>query len=312
MELTISIVLHNSIDGLDACLDSIGADCGGGWAEVVAVDNASPDESAAVFRSRFPTATVVASERNLGFAGGVNLAWPYVDGRYWLLLNPDTVVPQGLLCRMVEWLDDHPRVGVASPHLMGPDGRPVGTARRFPSIGLSALELTRLHLLLARQLRGRLFLGPYLRGLREVAADWVPGTAMFLRRSAVQEVGLLNETFFMYGEDVDYCWRARQHGWGVRVPSELVVQHLGRVSAARSWGFGEASRQSLRGWYLACARIHGRRYARRLLLLDWCGVLVEARLPWRSKADREAARSTARLYDGLWAQLHRGPTLVSP
>lgn len=303
MELTISIVLHNSIDGLEACLDSIRADCGSGWAEVVAVDNASPDESAAVFRSRLPGATVVASKCNLGFAGGVNLAWPRVRSRYWLLLNPDVVVPPGSLRRLAEWMDDHPRVGVSSPHLIWPGRRASGTARRFPSISLSLLEFSRAHLLMSRAQRGRLLLGPYVSGALEIDADWVPGAAMLLRRSAVEQVGLLSDRFFMYGEDVEFCWRMKRAGWQVRLPASLVVHHRGAASADRSWGAVEARRRSTEGWYGACSAIRGRRYARALLGVDWLALRVEAGLPWRSPAARETAREGARVRAGLWRRL---------
>jgi GT2 family glycosyltransferase len=300
MELTISIVLYNSIDGLEACLDSIRADCVDGWAEVVAVDNASPDESVPLFRSRFPTATVVSAEHNLGFAAGTNLCWPLVRGRYWLLLNPDVIVPAGGLRRLVGWMDDHPRVGVSSPHLIGAGDGPGGTARRFPSISLALLELSRAHLLMSSERRGRTFLGAYCPGVRETDADWLPGTAMLLRRSAVEQVGLLSDRFFMYGEDVEYCWRMKQAGWHVRLPPDLAVLHRGGASADRSWGATEARRRNTEGWYRACSLTRGRRYARALLGIDWLALGIEAGLPWRSPVAREAAREGARSRFGLW------------
>jgi GT2 family glycosyltransferase len=303
MDLTICIVLHNSIDGLDACLDSIRADCVDGWAEAVAIDNASPDESAALFRSRFPTATVVRSDRNLGFAGGVNLAWPYVGGRYWLLLNPDVVVPRGSLRRLMEWMEDHPQVGVSSPHLLGMEDRCGGTARRFPSIGLTLLELSRAHLLMSSGLRGRVLMGPYCTDAQEMDVDWVPGTAMFLRRLAVEKVGLLSTRFFMYGEDVEYCWRMRRGGWRVRLPADITVRHRGGASACRSWGAVAAHRRSTEGWYAACSAIRGRQYTRALIGLDWLALRIEAGLAWRSLEVRSAALDEARLRLSLWRRL---------
>jgi hypothetical protein len=288
-------VLHNSAHGLEACLDGVREPCAAGFAELVAVDNASPDSSADVLRTRMPDATLIRSGRNIGFAAGCNMAWPAVRGRYWLLLNPDTEVPAGVLPAMVSFMDSHPRVGVSSPHLVDRDGGSAATARRFPSIGLSLLELSRLHRMMSPGLRGRVLLGTYLSGTPETAADWVPGTAMLLRRAAVEQVGSLSERFFMYGEDVEFCWRVRRAGWEVRLPAALTVRHLGRASADRSWGPAETRRRNLAGWYGACSVTRGRGYALGLMLLDWLALRTEAALPWKSAVWRSGARDGARL-----------------
>jgi hypothetical protein len=278
---------------LGACLESLKEELQDGSFDLVAVDNASPDESAAVFKSVFPDRTLLASDQNRGFAGGCNLAWSSVQGRYWLLLNPDTVLPTGILRQMVAWLDARPRVGVASPHITGPDGKQSGAARRFPSLSLSLLELSRLHLLLPPGLRGRLFLGPYRRATAETTADWVPGTAMFIRTDAARKVGLLSEAFFMYGEDIEYCWRVKRLGWQVMVPDRLTIEHAERSSSDATWGAGEAQRRSLQGWYRACAAIKGERYATTLKAVDWLAHSVAARTPWAGIGTRRASREAA-------------------
>jgi GT2 family glycosyltransferase len=288
--LTITVVLYRCAATVGACLASIADELRSGWAELVAVDNASPDASAALVGAACGQALVVRSPRNLGFAGGCNLAWPHARGRYWLLLNPDVVVPPGGLSEMVRWLDANPEVGVASPRLRGYDGCVEASPRRFPRLSYSVLELLRVHRLLGRRLGGRLLLGPHAPEDRDLLADWVPGTAMFVRRHAVEDVGLLNEAFFLYGEDVEYCWRMRRRGWRVVSPRAPTFVHGGRGSAELTWGSEHTAELSLLGWYRVCRLQKGRIYARCLLAVDALAMLIESRHPWRAESERRRAK----------------------
>jgi GT2 family glycosyltransferase len=183
---------------------------------------------------------------------------------------------------------------------MGRDGTNQFAARRFPSIPLTLLELSRAHLALGQAARGRILLGPYAPGGADLSADWVPGTAMFLRREAVEDVGLFSETFFMYGEDVELCWRMRRRGWTVAVPTHVSFRHAGRLSAERTWGAAVTRARMLEGWYRACSDLKGSWYASCLLWLDWLAASVEASLPWRSARQRALAGQGA---DALWGLL---------
>src|SRR4051812_13186248 len=116
-DLSITLVVWNALPRLRDCLDSIAPDVADGFAELIAADNASPDESADTVAAAIPGANVIRMDENRGFAGGVNRTWPHVHGRYWLLLNPDTVVPPGGLRAFVAWMDDHPEIGIASTAL---------------------------------------------------------------------------------------------------------------------------------------------------------------------------------------------------
>src|SRR5688500_6335289 len=113
--VTLTIVLHNSEDDLAACLASVRPEPESGFAELVAVDNASPDGSVAVVEREAPGAEIVRTGANLGFAAGANRAWPHVRSRYWLLLNPDVTLEPAALARLVAWMNEHPSIGVASP-----------------------------------------------------------------------------------------------------------------------------------------------------------------------------------------------------
>src|SRR5262245_55852181 len=130
--ISITVVAFNSDGGLRRCLSSIRDVVLDGFAELIVVDNASPDQSACIVANEFPEATLVRSEWNRGFAGGCNLAWPIVQGRYWLLLNPDVVPPPGGLEHLVEWMDAHPELGVGSPWLTTRGGMASFVGRRAP------------------------------------------------------------------------------------------------------------------------------------------------------------------------------------
>jgi len=239
--LSVTVVLYNSQDELPACLASVRADIDTGFAELIAVDNASPDRSAEIVRDAVPSARLVSSPDNRGFAGGANLAWPHVRGRYWFLLNPDSVLPSGTLRALVAWMDERPDIAVGSPALANAEGTVVWpSAQALPSTALVWLELLRLHRLLPRRSRAQLLQGGFWTYGDQPRAGWVPGTAMIVRRSAVDHVGLLDERFFMYAEDVDWCWRMHDAGWGVGSCSTVAVRHVGSASSDRSFGREEA------------------------------------------------------------------------
>jgi GT2 family glycosyltransferase len=126
---------------------------------------------------------------------------------------------------------------------------------------------------------------------------------MFLRSAAVQQIGLLNESFFMYGEDAEYCWRLQEAGWQVRLPADVTVAHRGRTSAERTWGPTQSAARIREGWYKACAVTRGARYARCLMALDGLALRVEAALPWHSRERRGCARAQALEISSLLREL---------
>jgi hypothetical protein len=306
--VSVTIVLHNSAEPLAECLVALRPDVREGLAEAIAVDNASPDASAAIVRRELPEARLVTSPVNRGFAAGCNLAWPLARGRYWMLLNPDVLLPPGALRRLVAWMDARPELGLGSPELLDPEGRRTGAARRFPSLSLALLELSRLYLLLPRRRRGRLFLGPYAEPGREQEADWVPASAVLARRTAVAAAGLLSERFFMYGEDLEWCYRIKRTGWRVAVNGEVGVLHRQATSALRTWGAGESLRRRLRGAHLACREIRGPCYAFWHAAVTALALGVEAWHPGRAATARRRAREEL----ALVAELLRGPRAAAP
>jgi len=300
-ELSISIVLYNSAGRLPACLDSIARDVSEGFAELCVVDNASPDESARIAAERCPSAVRVDAGGNRGFAAGQNLARAHGRGRYWLLLNPDVVVPERGLRTLVEWMDRHPTVGAASPEIESSPGKTRSPAQRFPSVALSLLELSRLHLLLSETSRGRLLRGAYGPRGDELEVDWVPATALIVRREAADAAGPLAEDFFMYGEDIEWCWRIHRAGWQVSVCGAVAFVHQEATSSNRTWGAEETRRRIARGTCEACRRIRGRAPAAAFAIVQAAALAIESWLPHRSREHRARSRAMSRAYLGALA-----------
>lgn len=218
-DLGISIVNTGSRELLLACLYSLA----GAEAEVVVLDNASEDGSADAVRGRFPDVRVIAQQFRAGFGANHNAVIRATTGRYIYVLNEDTTAADWGLDRLVAYLDAHPRVAALGPKLVYPDGRRQDSAWRFPTPLVSALGLVTLGKLGVKQSRGD----------APRAVDWVTGAALLLRREALDEVGLFDEDFFLYSEEVDLQFRLRRAGWEVHyVPEVTVVHHESQFSAA--------------------------------------------------------------------------------
>jgi N-acetylglucosaminyl-diphospho-decaprenol L-rhamnosyltransferase len=298
-ELSIALVLYNSADELEECLTAIRPLADSGWAELIAVDNASPDRSLEVLLDRAPAARLVRMTANRGFAAGANVALSHARGRYWLLLNPDVRIPDGSLKELVRWMDAHPQVGAASPDIYAADGHWESPGRAAPSIVRTTVELLRIHRLLPARLRGRLLRGPYWAGGDQVDAGWIPGTAMIVRPDAVHDVGVLREDFFMYGEDVEWCWRMRHAGWKVGVCSRVRLCHSSSASARRTWSDSETARRTAAGIDAACRVMYGACHASVLAVVTALACWLEASAPRRDAGHRTRARDHARIWLAL-------------
>ena len=298
-ELSIAIVLYNSGDALPDCLESIRSDLDSGFAELIAVDNASPDDSVSILRAQVPAAEVVEMGGNRGFAAGVNAAVARARGRYWLLLNPDVRAPGGGLRRLVAWMDAHAGVAAASPDIVDVDGRWEEPGRMLPSVGRTVLRLTRLHRVLPVRVRRRVFGAGYLTREDQLNVGWVPGTAMIVRPAAAHEVGLMREELFMYGEDLEWCWRMRRAGWRIGVCSETTFVHDTSSSARSTFGAEDVQRRIAEGTDAACRLMYGVRHARALAALTALAFALDAQAPGKSPRQRDQARASALVWRSL-------------
>lgn len=228
-DLTITICSWNTVEDLRACLASLVAAQHEAHFEVVVVDNASSDGSPDMVEAEFPQFRLLRQTKNLGFTGGHNLAIAERKGRNVALLNSDTVVHQGAIQRITEFMAAEPAAGIVGPKLLNPDGSLQFSCRRFPNPVAAAFRNT----FLGRLFPNNRFTRDYLMtdwthdGPREV--DWVSGAALFLRKEVVDKIGVLDDSLFMYCEDVDICKRAWNAGFKVMYLPDAVITHaIGR------------------------------------------------------------------------------------
>jgi GT2 family glycosyltransferase len=226
LDLSIVIVNWNASDLLLRCLKAVYATCGTLELEVIVVDNASMDDSVAVLRDQFPQVNVVENKENLGFSKANNQGIRMAKGRYYLLLNTDTFVHPGTLETMIKFMDEHPEAGASGCQLYYEDGSLQRSCTSFPTL---ATELWQA-LWLDRVFRRSPIFGKYrmsywdFNDTRQV--DSIIGAFMMLRCEALDQVGLLDESYFMYSEEVDLCYRMHQAGWKVMFTPKATATHL--------------------------------------------------------------------------------------
>jgi N-acetylglucosaminyl-diphospho-decaprenol L-rhamnosyltransferase len=233
MDLSIIIVSYNVRDMLRDCLRALPEATKGLTTEVFVVDNASQDDSVEMVRAGFPDVRLTVGEENLGFARANNVALRQSAGRYVLLLNPDTEAEPESLTRLVRFMEDHPRAGACGPKLLNTDGSLQPHGARFPTLlrdfvcvtGLRRLAMTRYEVALG-----------YGREDFDVLCevDALSGACLLVRREVIDQVGLLDERFFMFSEEVEWCHRIKKAGWEVWYVPEVRVTHhwMGSVRQA--------------------------------------------------------------------------------
>lgn len=228
MDLSIIVVSWNTRDLLAQCLDAIFAYPPRCEIEVWVVDNGSKDGSAEMVRKQFPQVRLIENPENAGFARANNQAIQKSDGKYVLLVNSDATVKPNALSSMVSFLDQHHDGGIAGGKLEGSEGAFQSSFNDFPSLFSQFLILSGM---------AQRFFGPYFpshgpkdsQQAREV--DWVGGAFLIARREAIDEAGLLDEDYFMYGEEMDWCYRMWRNGWKVYFVPDACAIHLGGQSS---------------------------------------------------------------------------------
>lgn len=227
LDLSIIIVNWNTRDLLADCLASVAAHPPTRAHEIIVVDNASADGSADMVRERYPSVRLLALTQNLGFASGNNRAMELSHGRFLLFLNPDTVLYPGAVDALVAFMEDHPEAGAAGSMLLNADGTLQTSCFPAPTLGR---ELWRLFHFDALRPIGVYPMQQWPTDApRQV--DTVQGASFIVRREVLAEVGKLDESFFMYSEEVDWCLRIREAGWSIHwVPASRVVHYGGQSS----------------------------------------------------------------------------------
>jgi hypothetical protein len=245
VDLSVVIVNHNHRPVIEKCFESLYSLSDRVTFEVMLIDNACSDGTARWVAQNYERVMVHRNSARRGFAANANAGIRALGhGRYVLLLNPDVICIPGLLDHLVSFMDQHPETGIAAPRLFYPDGTVQANVRRFPSP--ATLAVRALHIDAVWKSRG---LRRYLmEGQRSAASevDWVTGAVLMARRAAIEAVGLLDERYFLYWEDLDWCYRMRRAGWSVCQVPEARAIHVQRREGVRR-PFGRAGRAQLAG-----------------------------------------------------------------
>lgn len=235
-DLTIAIVNHETRELLRACLASVVSGAADERPPIVVVDNASADGSAEMVRDEFPCVRLIASAENRGYGAGANLALAACTTRYALLLNADTRLTPGAPATLADYLLRHSRVALAGPRLVAPDGALEPSCHAFPGAATALLELTSVG-----RVADALAQVPGLPALHPPASahdrarpvDWVTGAALAIRRDAFDAVGGFDESFFMYWEETDLCYRLAAAGWVTHFVPAAAIVHAGAASTSQ-------------------------------------------------------------------------------
>ena len=228
LDLSVVIPSYNTRELMEQALRTVQEASGGGLGvEIIVVDNASHDGSPEMVAESFPDVELIVNEANLGFAAACNQAFRRVRGRYILLLNSDTIVRPDTLRRLVEFLDQHPEAGAAGCKILNPDGTLQLESRRgFPTPAGALYKLAGLSRLFPQSRRFGHYNLTYLDPEQVSEVDALSGSCMMVRRDVLEQVGLLDEAYFMYGEDLDWCYRMRQAGWIIYYTPNAEIIHF--------------------------------------------------------------------------------------
>lgn len=266
MDISICIVSFNTRELLRDCLKSIFSSPARHTFEVIIADNASTDGSLEMLAQEYPQVRVIQNPTNLGYTLPMNQVLQLAAGRFLMQLNPDTVLLPGLLDSLSDFLDSHPEVGICTPKVLNRDGSLQKQCRRSAArpwdavtyvLGLSALFPK-------SRLFGR-YLLTYLPEDQTSEVEAVSGSCMLIRREVIDQIGYLDEQFFAYQEDADFCFRAREAGWKIYYYPQAQVIHYG--------GRGGSRREPYRGiynWHRSFYRYYRKNLARDyFFLLNW-------------------------------------------
>lgn len=271
-QISIIIVNYNTSDLLINCINSIYENAGSINFETIVIDNNSTDDSVARVRKLLPQIKIIVNDQNVGFAKANNQAIKKSVGEVILLLNSDTVILDKAIDKSYQFLRDYPDAGIVSCKLLNPDRSLQPSCRSFPSVLNYFSESFFLYKLLPHS---RIFGKPYMTFFKydEIKkVDVVMGAFMMIRRNVFNDIGFLDEDFFMYSEETDFCLRAHRQGWGIYFYPDAEIIHLGGGSSAQlpTKMFLELHKSQMR----FCYKHHPMWYARAEKIVILFGVLL--------------------------------------
>ncbi len=206
--------------------------------EIIVVDNNSGDDSVYLLRSDFPEITVIDNKENLGLAAGVNVGIKHATGNYYLVLNPDMIALPGSVKTLVDFMDANPAVGIAGGKLISPNGKLQYSCYKFYTPMTIVYRRTFLGRTAVGKANTRAFLMKDFNHKEITDVDWLMGSCLIVRKKACDEVGGMDEQFFLYFEDVDWCRRMWNAGWRVAYVPQSVFSHFHQRSSDKGALFG--------------------------------------------------------------------------
>lgn len=256
-DISICIVSLRAREYLRDCLHSLREHAPRRSVEVIVVDNGSHDGTAEMLRQEFPEVQLIENEANLGFAAPMNQAMRAAGGQYVLLLNPDTLLQAGMLDRLVDFMDTHPEAGICGPKVLNRDGTLQKACRRGDSRPWAVLSY---FLGLSELFPHSKWFGGYLLNYLDENAtypvDGISGSCMLVRRAVIEQIGYLDEQFFAYQEDADYCYQARKAGWKVYYVHDAQIIHYGGRGGSRVEPY-----RSIIAWHRSYFRYYRKNFA---------------------------------------------------
>jgi N-acetylglucosaminyl-diphospho-decaprenol L-rhamnosyltransferase len=292
-DLSISVASYRTPAVLQQCLAALEGERSDLEIEVTVVDNASGDGSADMVATRFPWVRLVRNARNVGFGAAHNQALQLAHGRYLLVLNSDASPRPAALRVLVDYLDAHPGLAVAGPKLLHADGSVQPSRRRFPTLATLFLESTQLQRFSPNNAVLRRYYVADRSDDVSQEVDWLVGACLCIRAQGVEQVGLFDERFFMYSEELDLCRRFRAAGWQVAYVPGAEVVHLEGASTRQDLGARDRQFQASKLEY--AEKWHGTAVARALrayLVLEYIARAGEEglKLALGSRVDERRAR----------------------
>lgn len=234
MDVSIIIVHYNTPELTLNCLESVFKQTRGILFEVIVVDNASTIHNANELKVKFPQITLIRSKINCGFAAGNNLGLYHANGKFILLLNSDTVLKSNAILTAYNYLITNSNVGAVTSRLVFPDGRLQSSCQRFPTLKYTLIELLRIQKFLPKKKAGILLLGAFFDHSESVSVDWIWGTFFMFRKDILHHFpnNKLDETFFMYCEDMQWCWDIKHLGYEIHLCADAEIVHFMGGSSA--------------------------------------------------------------------------------
>ncbi len=231
--LSLCVVTYQAAPLLRECLESLRKFPPSVSHEIIVVDNASTDNTVAMLEQEYSDVILVKNQANLGYAASMNQAMKLARGRYIVQLNPDTIVQDGSFDKLIEFMELHPEVGICGPKVLNPDGSMQKSCRRGESTPLAVIaQFTGLARLFPHNPRLAQYTMSYRDENETHAVAGVSGSCMLIRKEVIEQIGYLDERFFAYQEDADYCFRARQAGWLVYYVPAAKIVHFGGLGGS--------------------------------------------------------------------------------